>query len=138
MLAENNLEISGELVALVVMSLLYLFAWLPTSVLKHRYFGVKWLASNREDAGVKTPPVFGRLDRAYNNLKENFPPFAVAVLLVLITKQSSTLTTSLAWIFVIARIVHMIAYGLGNVAVRALSWMIGLAVTVGLLVVSLI
>lgn len=110
-----------------LMTVFFLFAWFPVSVGKLKTFGGRWLASNRVPVqGKELPPWAARCDRAYNNLKDYFPAFIVAVLVLGINGKFDESTKWVSAVYVAARIGHYIAYGLGSVKFRALFFFIGL------------
>lgn len=116
-----------EYIALALMTIFYLFAWFPLSVGKLKSFGGKWLASNRNPLpGKELLPWAARCERAYNNLKDYFPAYVVAILLLGQLEKFDTSTEVAAIMYVVARVIHFISYGMGNVPFRALSFFIGL------------
>lgn len=123
-----------ELQMLAFMTLLFSLAWLPASVCKFRTYGWGWLLSNRSVAGLPPLPEWGqRASRAHENLKENFPGFAVAVLLLALTGGFDRGTHLAAGLFAIARLVHMPVYIRGLVWPRVISWILGVGATLYLL-----
>ena len=87
-----------------------------------------------EVKGLPPLPEWGlRAERAHNNLKENFPSFAVAVLLLALTGGFTHGTQIAAAVFGGARVVHMPAYIQGRVWPRVISWVLGLGATLYLL-----
>lgn len=126
-----------ELQLLALMTLLFMLAWLPASVCKYQSYGLGWLLSNRSPAGLPPLPEWGqRAERAHNNLKENFPGFAVAVLLLAITGGFTEGTRIASTVFVGARLVHMPAYIQGQVWPRVISWIAGVAACLYLLAMA--
>lgn len=108
-----------EFQALGFMTLFFLFAWVPVSFGKIGSFGGRWLLSNRDSKPKRDLPLWAqRCDRAYNNLKEYFPAFIVAILILGVTRKFDDTTTYAAIIYVIGRIGHYISYGMGNVPLR--------------------
>jgi uncharacterized MAPEG superfamily protein len=109
-----------EYICLVIMTLFYLFAWLPVSLGKMKSFGRNWVFSNREPLkNSELVPWAARCDRAYNNLKDYFPAFVVAIVLLGILRKFDHSTNLAAIIFVIGRLGHYISYGAGIVPLRA-------------------
>lgn len=109
---------------LVFMTLFFLVAWLPASAAKKEAFGVNWLMSNREPVqDAKLPEWGNRAERAYNNLKEYFPGFVVAILLLGQLNKFDHSTAIAAGVYVIARIIHLVAYVAGNFPFRFLSYL---------------
>ncbi|HXH32403.1 MAG TPA: MAPEG family protein [Bacteriovoracaceae bacterium] len=123
-----------EYQALAVMSLFFLFAFLPVSLGKLQSFGGKWLASNRDRAaGPELVAWAARCERAHANLKDNFPAFAVAILLLGALEKFDGTTEIAAGLYLAGRVIHFISYGLGNVRVRFLSFVLALVANVVLL-----
>jgi uncharacterized MAPEG superfamily protein len=126
-----------ELQMLVLMTFLFMIAWLPASSAKRRAYGDEWLVSNRDMAGLPSLPGWGeRAERALANLKENYPAFAVAILILAVTGQFTMGTAIASIVFVAARILHMIVYIAGWVWPRTLFWVIGWLATLYLLGVA--
>ncbi|TVQ77727.1 MAG: MAPEG family protein [Bradymonadales bacterium] len=123
------------LAALLVMSLLFAVAWLPASLAKRRAYGISYLASNRDRPPESTSlPLWGeRAERAYQNLKDNFPAFLVGVLSLEFLGVDSLLWVFLAWLFVACRVLHFTSYVAGIVAPRVVFWTLGLLSSLSLL-----
>lgn len=114
---------------------MFLFAWFPASVGKYQSYGVKWLASNRlpRADGVLVEWA-ARCERAHNNLKEFFPPFIVAILILGLMDKFDSGTRLAATLFVLARLGHFITYGMGHVLGRATFFFTGLFANLYLLI----
>ena len=124
-----------EYISLAIMTLLFLFAWLPVSIGKVKTFGGKWANSNRDPVlGKELTGWAARCERAHNNLKDNFPGFIAAILILGQTGQFDTGTAIASIIYVISRIAHYIFYGIGNVSGRAFSYFLGLFINIYLLI----
>ena len=127
-----------ELQLLALMSLFLALAWFPASLSKYQTYGWGWLLSNRSPAGLPPLPEWGqRAQRAHDNLKENFPAFAVAVLLLALSGGFTEGTRIATAVFVAARLIHMPAYIAGAVWPRSLSWVAGVLATLYLLGMAL-
>jgi uncharacterized MAPEG superfamily protein len=74
------------------------------------------------DAPIPPTGIAGRADRAYRNLLEALPVFAIAVIVAHLAGISDRWTVLGAWIFLIARIAFVIAYLAGWPWVRTLIW----------------
>jgi len=130
---------SQELNALIVMTLFFILAWLPSSIAKFKYYGFKWLGSNRTRKPEKEMAVWGiRVENAYQNLKDYFPGFIVAVFAIVITEKTSSYTVVASWGFVISRILHFIVYAFGKVNLRVLTFISSMIFLVSLLVLALL
>lgn len=110
-------------------------AWFPVSIGKLNALGGKWLASNREPVpGKYLPNWAARCERAHNNLKDYYPAFVVAILLLGQLNKFDQSTSYAALIYVVGRLGHYLSYGLGNVLARATFFFIGLLSNLYLLV----
>jgi uncharacterized MAPEG superfamily protein len=124
-----------EYYCLAILSLLFLFAFLPSSIGKAKAFGGKWLASNRKPIpGKELPEWAARCERAHNNLKDNYPAFIAAVLILGLQNKFDAGTASASVVYVVARILHFLCYGIGNVLGRAIFYFVGLGTNIYLLV----
>lgn len=124
-----------EYVCLIIMSIFFLLAWAPASYGKLKSFGGKWLLSNRNPVTNKELlPWAARVERAHNNLKDNFPGFVVAILLMGLTNKFSDATAVASVVYVIGRFGHFISYAIGNVPMRGLFYMLALACNLFLLI----
>jgi uncharacterized MAPEG superfamily protein len=116
-------------------TLFFLFAFLPSSIGKWQSFGAKWLASNREPIPGKSLNEFGaRAERAYHNLKDYFPAFVVAILLLGSLNKFTPATEVASVCYVLGRLVHFFAYCAGNFPLRFLGYVIAVGANVFLLI----
>ena len=123
-----------EYYILAISTLLFMFAWLPVSIGKKISFGMEWLASNREtNNGKELVHWAARCERAYANLKDYFPAFIVAILLLGQLNKFDEGTKWAAIIFLLARIGHYTAYGLGNFPFRFISYLMAMSANLFLL-----
>jgi len=77
----------------------------------------------------------GKAKNAYNaeqNHYETFPIFAIAVVVAHWLNHDQSIIDLLAITFIIARVLHAIFYITNNGSLRSVSFMIGLACTIGL------
>ncbi|MFZ4713920.1 MAG: MAPEG family protein [Bacteriovoracaceae bacterium] len=120
---------------LTYMTLFFLFAWFPSSMAKKEVYGFQWLASNRKPVEGKVWKGWhARSELAYNNLKDYFPAFVVAVLLLGINGKFDYTTKWATTLFVIGRIFHFISYLAGNVILRFAFYLIAMAANIFLLI----
>ena len=120
---------------LALMTLLFLFAWLPSSMGKFKSYGSKWLLSNRDPiAGTELVAWGARAERAYANLKDYFPGFVVAVLLLGVTNHFDYLTAWASGLYVVGRVGHYFFYVLGNVQLRLTTFVLSMSCNVFLLI----
>lgn len=129
---------SYEMTILALLTLFYMFSWVPVSLAKYQAYGGTWLASNHSTDGLPPLPELGqRAVRAQENLKESYPGFAVAILLLAFTGGFTQYTVVAALAFLIARLIHMPAYIIGIPILRIFSWAMGFVAMVYLLIVAL-
>ncbi|MFK7963933.1 MAG: MAPEG family protein [Burkholderiaceae bacterium] len=69
---------------------------------------------------------------AEKNSHESFPFFAAAVLMAHITVGPQTLVDSLAAVYVVARVLYLVAYLMDWAGFRTLVWLVGLLATVAI------
>ncbi|MGH8427205.1 MAG: MAPEG family protein [Gammaproteobacteria bacterium] len=127
-----------ELYMLAAATLLFLLAFIPGSLYKARaYGGLPWLASNR-DTTDRAPltGAAGRAERAHANLKENYPAFVAAVLILAYSGHTELGTAVASAVFVGARLLYIGAYIGGNQPLRTLLWALGWASTIYILAVA--
>lgn len=79
-----------------------------------------------------------RLQRALNNHFEALILFTIAVLVVTLGDQSSTVTRCAAYTFLAARLLYVPAYAFGWAPWRSAIWGVGFLATVTMLVAALI
>lgn len=124
-----------EYQAVAFMSLFFLLAYIPASAAKVRTFGIKWLAGNRDRAPQGEVPVWGaRAERAHANLKDNFPAFAAAILVLGSIGGFNGMTKWLAGVYIGARVVHFVSYCIGHAPIRSVSYFFGLGANVALII----
>jgi len=78
-----------------------------------------------DQASVRT----GRLARAMDNHFEALILFTIAVVTVTLSGQSTTLTATCAWVYLVARVLYIPAYAFGLVPWRSLIWAVGWGAT---------
>lgn len=130
---------SPEMTVLAVVTLFYLFSWLPSWIAQSQTYRIPWLAGNR--VSEERPPLSSAAERAlraHDNLRENYPPFAIAVLLLAFTGGFTQYTAWACLVFLAARLVHMPAAILVASWLRSFSWLTGLAATLYLLIMALV
>jgi uncharacterized MAPEG superfamily protein len=83
-------------------------------------------------------PKTSRLFRAMNNHFEALILFTIGVLVITLSDQSTALTQTCAWTYLVARILYIPAYAFGWVPWRSVIWFVGFAATVTMLLAALI
>ncbi|MDE2235991.1 MAG: MAPEG family protein [Gammaproteobacteria bacterium] len=130
---------SYEMTILALVTLFYLFSWLPVWLAKYQVYGGSWLASNRDAEDLQVLPVMAqRAMRAHADLKEHYPPFAVAILLLAFSGGFTRYTAMAAVIFLFSRLVYMPAYIFGVPWLRSSAWLSGFMAELYLLAMVLV
>ncbi len=80
----------------------------------------------------------GRLYRAFNNHFEGLILFTIAVLVITLTDQSTAVTQTAAWTYLIARVAYVPAYYFGLAPGRSLIWFVGFLATLTMLIAALV
>lgn len=86
--------------------------------------GVGWGLGNRE-ARPEFPAWIGRAERAQANHAENWPLFAVAVLVVHQAGKGDEVSAVACQVFLAARMAHALLYLLGVTGARTLAYYLG-------------
>ncbi len=80
----------------------------------------------------------GRLFRAFNNHFEGLTLFTIAVVVVTLGDQSTSVTSTAAWVYLVARIAYIPAYYFGWAPWRSFIWFVGFGATFIMLLAALI
>lgn len=105
----------------------YFLAWVPSKG------PARLLGGNpKEDQDTKTPAWAQRLQQAHQNAVENLAAFVGVCLAAHLAGTPTELTVQLAYVYVIARLVHYVCYGLAIPVVRTLAFMAGWFATFGI------
>lgn len=125
-----------ELTVLALAGLLQALQFAVFSIAANRQVGPKVAMGPRDNV----PALKGqtaRLHRALNNHFEGLILFTLAVVVVTLGQQGSSLTATCAWIYLLARILYVPAYLLGWVPGRSFIWAIGFAATMLMILAAL-
>ena len=118
-----------ELTVLTLAALLQVVQFTAYSIAGNRQVGTD-VAMGPRDTPVHLTGVAGRLQRALNNHFEALTLFTIAVVVVTLADQSTTLTRACAWVYLAARIAYVPAYVSGVPGLRSAIWFVGLSATV--------
>lgn len=118
---------STELTLAVWMLIIALVQIFLPAMLRNRETGIDYNAGPRDEAGPPVGIITARLQRAQRNLFETLPLFLAAVIIAHITGNEGSLTLIGAWLYVVARVLYIPAYGFGIPYIRSLIWGISLA-----------
>jgi uncharacterized MAPEG superfamily protein len=122
-----TLQLAGMSVELTMLSLAIVLGLLQLLIAArtgNSQRGLKWNVGARDEPPPPVSKVAGRLERAFRNFMETFPFFAAAVLIVTLTGRHNWATEWGAQIYLAARIVYVVLYGLGVPGLRTLVWLI--------------
>ncbi|WP_187430279.1 hypothetical protein ROLI_007760 [Roseobacter fucihabitans] len=98
--------------------------------------GLGYLLGSRDESR-SISGITARLERALNNSITAMVLFAPAVLLLVVSENTSNQSILAAQAFLIARIIYVPAYAFGVVGVRSLAWTIGIFATIALYLLAL-
>lgn len=132
-----------ELTALTLAGLLQVVQYVLMSVPANLELGTRKTLSPRDPDRLGKPlieqvsPRTGRLFRALNNHFEGLILFTLAVTVITLSNQSSTLTAICAWTYLGARVLYIPAYAFGWVPWRSVIWSVGFLATTTMLVAAL-
>lgn len=118
---------STELSLATWMIILAIIQILLPAGFRNRETGIDYNAGPRDEAGPPVGIITGRLQRAQRNLYETLPLFLAAVIIAHISGREGSLTYLGAWLYVIARVLYIPAYGFGIPYIRSFIWMASMA-----------
>ncbi|QQA42457.1 MAPEG family protein [Pelagovum pacificum] len=132
-----------ELTVLVLAALLQVVQFALFSIPANMELGTGKTASPRDPQRMDKPLMeqvsirTGRLGRAFNNHFEALILFTIAVVALSISDQGNGYTATLAWIYLLARVLYIPAYAFGWVPWRSLIFAFGFFATVLMLLAAL-
>jgi uncharacterized MAPEG superfamily protein len=128
-----------ELTALTLAGLLQVAQFILMAVPVNIDLGTRWTMSSRDNAPSQTlSPTSARLKRALENHFEGLILFTLAVVVVTLSGQSTTVTAICAWTYLLARVLYVPAYAFDLTPWRTIVWSIGFLATVLMLIAALI
>ncbi|MFK4823842.1 MAPEG family protein [Paenochrobactrum sp. BZR 588] len=111
------------LTASLFLAIVYILA---PAAFRTRETGREYNMSARDEQGPPVGLVTGRLQRAQKNFYETFPLFIAAVLIAHIADKTGTLTLTGSWLYLVARIVYLPLYAIGQGPFRSLCWVLSM------------
>jgi uncharacterized MAPEG superfamily protein len=127
---------AAEATALALAALLQAAQIGLAAISLNRDVGARWNAGPR-DTQPALSVLTGRLRRAVDNHFEGLILFTIAVLLVMLSDDSSVTTVLCSWLYLLARIIYVPAYAFGWSPWRSLIWAVGFFATLVMIVTSL-
>ena len=106
----------------VILGFIHLFAAIQVITAER---GRAWNVGARDVTEPLKGKLAGRLDRAFQNFKETFIPFAAVVLACAVAGRHNGLTVWGAELYVVARVIYLPLYAMGIPVLRTIVWLIG-------------
>lgn len=130
---------TSELTALALAGLLQAFQIGLFATPANLEIGVGYTTSARDrPPSRQLSVVTARLQRAMNNHFEGLILFTLAVVVVTLGNQSTAVTQTAAWIYLVARVLYVPAYAYGLRPWRSAIWGVGFIATLTMIVAALI
>ena len=126
-----------ELKILTLAALLQVVQFLLYSVTAQMQVGTKAALSPR-DRNIDLTGTAGRLQRAMNNHFEGLIFFTIAAVVLSVSGQSTPVTTTCAYLYLVARVLYIPAYAFGLTPWRSVIWGVGFIATITMLVAALL
>ena len=128
-----------ELTVLALAGLLQAAQFTIMAVFANRDLGTGYTMGPRDHEPSRAiSPLTGRLRRALANHFEGLILFTLAVVVVTLGAQSSSITAACAWLYLLARVLYVPAYALAWNPWRSVIWAIGFAATMIMILAALI
>ncbi|MGB3408030.1 MAG: MAPEG family protein [Jannaschia sp.] len=128
-----------ELTALALAVLLQVAQFVAYAVPANLELGSGYTTSARDRPPTRQMSVrTERLGRAFENHFEGLLLFAIAVVLVTLSGQSTAFTAGCAWVYLVARVLYVPAYVLGWRPWRSFIWFAGFTATVLMVISTLV
>ena len=128
---------TAELTVLALAAVLAIVQLFLFAVPANLEVGTATLAGPR-DEGVTLKGTTARLQRAFNNHIEGLMLFTIAVVVVTMGAKTSGFTATMAWLYLLARIVYIPAYAFGWAPWRSAIWAVGFLATLAMLLAALL
>ncbi|GGO31821.1 membrane protein [Gemmobacter aquaticus] len=130
---------SVELTVLALAGLLQAVQFILFALPANMELGTGYTSSARDKPPSRQLSITtARMQRAMNNHFEGLILFTLAVVVVTLGGQSTAVTQTAAWVYLVARVLYIPAYAFGWRPWRSAIWGIGFFATVTMIVASLI
>ena len=128
-----------ELTALTLAALLQIVQFAAYAIPANRDLGPGYTMSARDrEPSREMSETTARLGRAFANHIESLALFTIAVLVIQLSNQNTSFTTTCAWTYLGARVLYIPAYALGLKPWRSLIWFAGFGSITLLLLTALL
>ncbi|NPD19368.1 MAPEG family protein [Alterinioella nitratireducens] len=126
-----------ELTALTLAALLQVVQFVIMAVPANIQLGPAKTTGPR-DQPLELHGLAGRLKRAQDNHFEGLILFSIAVMVITVSDQSSAVTVTSAWAYLVARILYVPAYVIAVGMWRSAIWGLGFLATIVMLCAALV
>ncbi|EMG9773870.1 TPA: MAPEG family protein [Klebsiella aerogenes] len=126
-----------ELIILALICLLTVMMWIPYIIARATRVNVAPAAGNGHSPSSGLAPWAQRAQKAHANAVENLVIFAPLVVVAALLNVNNAITLIAAKVYLLARIVHYIAYTAGIPIIRTLAFQAGFVATVTIAIVIL-
>ena len=126
-----------EMIILTLICLLTVMMWIPYIIARATRVNVAPAAGNGHSPSTGLAPWAQRAQKAHANAVENLVIFAPLVVAAALLNVNNAITLIAATIYLLARIVHYIAYTAGIPVIRTLAFQSGFVATVTIAIVIL-
>ncbi|MBI1417669.1 MAG: MAPEG family protein [Limimaricola sp.] len=126
-----------ELTVLALAGLLQAGQYAVYSVLGNLQVGPR-VAMGPRDAPVALTGLAGRMQRAMNNHFEGLILFTLAVVVCVLGDKTTGFSGTMAWTYLVARLLYVPAYGFGLAPWRSIIWFVGFLATLAMIVSALV
>ena len=116
---------TSELHALALITTATALMWVPYVCGRMSTFGILAPIGNPGPGYPVDAPWMDRARRAHANAVENLAVFAPLVLIAALVGLSTPVTSTAAWIYVVARLAHYVIYAAGIPILRTLAFLAG-------------
>lgn len=130
-----NLQLGGMSVELTMLALACVLGFVHLFLGAHfatQERGAAWNTGARDNTPPLKGKLAGRVERAFNNFRETFPIFAVAVLIITLLDRHNTRTIWGAQLYFWMRAIYLPLYAAGVPMLRTIIWLLS---TLGILLV---
>ena len=132
------ISMTPELTALALAGLLHIVQFSVASYLANVDLGPRYTTGPRDTAPKREMrPTTARMLRAYDNHVQMLGLFAAGALIVAVTGQSTGVTATAAYAYLVARALYIPAYAFGWQPARSYIWLIALAACATLFLAAL-
>jgi uncharacterized MAPEG superfamily protein len=132
------IQMTPELTALALAGLLHIAQFSLASYMANRDLGPRYTMGTRDGAPTREMrTITARMLRAYDNHVQMLGLFGLGAVIIAVTGQSTGVTATAAYTYLVARLLYIPAYAFGWTPARSYIWAIALICCATLLLVAL-